>query len=446
MRCITAICPAGPPKLSAATRAQTRKAAAKLMPWPVGQGPRDSFPRGPLAAEDREQIVEQPGASRQALLLLRRIGADPRDQHLQARRLLAGELAVLEIDVVDDLGDLAETRLLEPAPRQQHLEAAAVALMGELGGEHVEAQLARLRLIAPGWHEFELRLRVDEAPDQPSARNAVHMDALAGHPHTAAEIRGSLAGGGRPSGGLRHLLLQPGFDPGDETIDALAPLGAEEVDGNDLGLAFLQPGELGLDLTSLFLCHPATQSLGESLDVLGEGGIVLVPRRIEERAHFSIRKPVDEPRLADQGFAAFRQDLLQQPVEILLALLAGGERIDRVLDCDRAQGLEPAPDLDAEIGGLGRELVDQEQPALRQGCDPCLLRAHGGKRITFFHECNSCIFNETGVTLALHDDQRGGPWLMKSAPCRSSRTGSRASPSGCSQAITRTTMAAPSGA
>src|SRR5215831_11391469 len=125
MRCITAICPAGPPKLSAATRAQTRKAAAKLMPWPVGQGPRDSFPRGPLAAEDREQIVEQPGASRQALLLLRRIGADPRDQHLQARRLLAGELAVLEIDVVDDLGDLAETRILEPAPRQQHLEAAA---------------------------------------------------------------------------------------------------------------------------------------------------------------------------------------------------------------------------------------------------------------------------------------------------------------------------------
>src|SRR4051812_380894 len=33
MRCITAIWPAGPPKLSIATRAQTRDASPKLTPW-----------------------------------------------------------------------------------------------------------------------------------------------------------------------------------------------------------------------------------------------------------------------------------------------------------------------------------------------------------------------------------------------------------------------------
>ena len=33
MRCITAICPAGPPKLRAATRAHTLAASAKLTPW-----------------------------------------------------------------------------------------------------------------------------------------------------------------------------------------------------------------------------------------------------------------------------------------------------------------------------------------------------------------------------------------------------------------------------
>src|SRR5690349_12166415 len=33
MRCITAICPAGPPKLSAATRSQTRKASPSETPW-----------------------------------------------------------------------------------------------------------------------------------------------------------------------------------------------------------------------------------------------------------------------------------------------------------------------------------------------------------------------------------------------------------------------------
>src|SRR3954469_3513626 len=32
MRCMTAICPAGPPKLSAATRSQTRKASPKVTP------------------------------------------------------------------------------------------------------------------------------------------------------------------------------------------------------------------------------------------------------------------------------------------------------------------------------------------------------------------------------------------------------------------------------
>jgi len=33
MRCITAICPAGPPKLSAATRSQTRNASGNETPW-----------------------------------------------------------------------------------------------------------------------------------------------------------------------------------------------------------------------------------------------------------------------------------------------------------------------------------------------------------------------------------------------------------------------------
>src|SRR5262245_14385306 len=40
MRCITAICPAGPPKLSSATRIQTRNVSASDMPWlAVGRTP-----------------------------------------------------------------------------------------------------------------------------------------------------------------------------------------------------------------------------------------------------------------------------------------------------------------------------------------------------------------------------------------------------------------------
>src|SRR5208337_4817841 len=81
MRCITAICPAGPPKLSAATRSQTRKASPIETPWAGCSRPsrRDrasvSLMSGPLlvgrpivrladrvAAPTIERVVEyQPG-------------------------------------------------------------------------------------------------------------------------------------------------------------------------------------------------------------------------------------------------------------------------------------------------------------------------------------------------------------------------------------------------
>src|SRR5258708_1626999 len=38
MRCITAICPAGPPKLNSAIRSHTAKASAKETPWACGCG------------------------------------------------------------------------------------------------------------------------------------------------------------------------------------------------------------------------------------------------------------------------------------------------------------------------------------------------------------------------------------------------------------------------
>src|ERR1043166_9072005 len=44
MRCITAICAAGPPKLSIATRVHTRTASPSETPWPATPG------TGPLAA------------------------------------------------------------------------------------------------------------------------------------------------------------------------------------------------------------------------------------------------------------------------------------------------------------------------------------------------------------------------------------------------------------
>src|SRR5829696_9623310 len=104
----------------------------------------DSLPPGAAAtARERSiEIVEQCGAPRKALLVVLRIVGDPGDQSPEALSLWAPELAVLEIDVVHDLGDgHKRTVLLEAGPADEHLERAAVAFVGELGLEHVKAKL-----------------------------------------------------------------------------------------------------------------------------------------------------------------------------------------------------------------------------------------------------------------------------------------------------------------
>jgi len=92
---------------------------------------------------------------------------------------------------MDQLGDGRECGVAQAEALQHYLEAAAVALVGELGLEHVEAQLSRHRRVGLAGDEFELGLGVDEPPDQPGAGDAIDVDALARDPAPALErIRG----------------------------------------------------------------------------------------------------------------------------------------------------------------------------------------------------------------------------------------------------------------
>src|SRR5262245_16812492 len=75
-----------------------------------------------------------------------------------------------------DLADRREGRLVETASQQQHLERAAVALVRELRLEHIEAQLTPTGFIPFRRHELERGVRIDEAPNQPSRADAIHMD------------------------------------------------------------------------------------------------------------------------------------------------------------------------------------------------------------------------------------------------------------------------------
>src|SRR5262245_35505206 len=133
------------------------------------------------------EVIEDLGAARNPFRVVLGRDADAFQQRPDAGDFGATELAVLEIDVMDDLRDGAQRRVLQRAPLQQHFERAFVALVGELGLEHVEAQLAFAGALPLAGYEFAVRLRIDETPYQPSAGDAIDIYALSRDPGPVAK-------------------------------------------------------------------------------------------------------------------------------------------------------------------------------------------------------------------------------------------------------------------
>ena len=252
-----------------------------------------------------------------------------------------------------------------PQAREQHLEGAAVALVRELGLEHVEPKLAGLGDVALGGHELEAGLRVDEAPDEPGRGDPVDVDTRARHPGPALELAEASPSCRRR---LREsLLVQPALELEEEPFSRLAAVGTEEVDRGDLGEPRLQARELRLRLRAPLRQRIVAERRGDGAELLGEFLVILITRSVEQGPNLLIGEALDEPGLADDRLAAALHDLAQEPLEVLLRLGRRGERVDGVLDRDGADALEPPPDLDPQVGGLGRQLVDQQEPALSGG-------------------------------------------------------------------------------
>src|SRR5215470_14583206 len=92
--------------------------------------------------------------------------------------------------------------------------------------------------------------------------------------------------------------------------------------------------------------------------------VLLIPRLIECSAYLRVSGPFDRAGAKDGRLAARRLDLLLEPLEILVRLFVEGEDVDRILDRHGAEPLQLAPDADAQVGRLRRQLVDQEDPFL----------------------------------------------------------------------------------
>lgn len=161
---------------------------------------------------------------------------------------------------------------------EEHLERAAIAFVRELGLEHVEAQLARLGRVALAAHEREARLRIEEAPDEPRAGDAVDVDVLASDPGTAAY-----------RGGQHRLLMlhrrfacaafEARFELTHEPLDRDAAGGREEVDRRDLAELLLEARDLTRELGAALFGDASAPRKGllSGAYLLGQGLVVGVP-------------------------------------------------------------------------------------------------------------------------------------------------------------------------
>src|SRR6185369_1722737 len=189
-----------------------------------------------------EGIEDGPAVPEPRLVLAVRPG-DPGDQMLDARGLLTVELLVLQVDVVHDLGERPERLVLQGEGTEHHLEGAEVAVVRELGVEHVEAKLPRRRRVAACRNELEGGLLVDEASDEPGAGDAVDVDALAGDPRPLLRLRDRERARAPRRLARSRLRGDALLEARDEPFGGFAARRAEEVDLRDPGEALAEARE-----------------------------------------------------------------------------------------------------------------------------------------------------------------------------------------------------------
>ena len=227
--------------------------------------------------------------------------------------------------------DCPQGVVVEREALEQHLEGAAVAFVGVLALVRVEPESRRLGI------EGESRGGVDEPPDEPGAGHPIHLHAGPGDPECPV----------RPSAGFRRLR-------------AGTPRRARRA-----------PVRLHSKKSTFRTCasRRRTRSSSASSDRLARHTlhlrVVRVSRGPKHLFQLGIADPVQKRGPTQRRLPSFGPNLPGQPVKVLDRIVLQWKDIDRVLQRNRPQPLEPAPDLHPEVVGLGRDLVDQQEPLPR---------------------------------------------------------------------------------
>ena len=110
------------------------------------------------------------------------------NKSLDAGRIRPPELPVLEIEVVNDLRELSQRRVLQSTSAAHRLERASVTFVGEVRANHVEGSFDRSDRASRGIDKPESRRRIDEPSNQPGRREPVDVGIAACHPDPPLEV------------------------------------------------------------------------------------------------------------------------------------------------------------------------------------------------------------------------------------------------------------------
>src|SRR5882724_1928908 len=289
------------------------------------------------------------------------------DETLESRRFGARGLPVPEVDIVHHLGQRPEARVIKREARDQCLEGAAIGFVGVFRFEHVEPYLARFGLVRPVIDEPEPCVGIDEPADEPGAGDPVDMHASARNPGPAGPGVGRATSGRAPAGALG--CADPRLQSIQRGLGDLPGRRAEEVDRPNLPQTATEAGNCPLELRAGWTIDGSAGSgaAQEPVGFLRHGGVVGVPCRPEKRLDLPVGQPGDERRFTNRGLSPAILDLPQDPLEVLGRLLGPRKHVHRVLDRDCPDSLQAAPDLHAKVVGLGRKLVDEQEPAAPGG-------------------------------------------------------------------------------
>src|SRR3989442_126087 len=336
---------------------------------PVVVGGATTSSASSLLLQHRVEPVKDRHSSLEQFLILLGARREASDGEIHARGLVAGELAVVQVGLVHDLGHDPHAPVLDPEPLDQRLERAVLAVVPEVGAQDIERDalprgVGRIR-------ESEFRIRIVEALDEPGGGDAVDVRPRSRHPRA-------------PARGQRRAMSPPGCPRSCLCGAQACGRGLPELPGPRAGRRVqivdrLDAVQLALEAIQLAaqlrdrpgMVRPIAVQLGEDLAAALHDRLVLdATRLVEERLHLRFGHGLDPVDVDQGGLTAERLNFLHEPLEELRRLRGLRQDPGRAAEPDGAHALELAPHSDAVAGRRGRKAREEHQPP------------HGGASVT----------------------------------------------------------------